>query len=130
MSDTKLPIGQIGWVDLTVADADSVRDFYQQVTGWTPSSVNMGDYSDYCMTPPGGAQPVSGICHARGGNAGLPPVWLIYITVADLDGSVSRCLSLGGKVRKSTESMGSHGRFCILEDPAGAVFGLFESAKA
>ena len=37
------------------------------------------------MIPPGAAQPVSGICHARGSNADLPPVWLIYITVADLE---------------------------------------------
>jgi predicted enzyme related to lactoylglutathione lyase len=25
--------GRIGWVDLTVADAPGIRDFYQQVTG-------------------------------------------------------------------------------------------------
>jgi predicted enzyme related to lactoylglutathione lyase len=31
-------IGQIGWVDLTVPNATTVRDFYQHVTGWTPTA--------------------------------------------------------------------------------------------
>lgn len=30
-ANTRLP-GQIGWVDLTVRDAEGIRDFYQQVT--------------------------------------------------------------------------------------------------
>jgi hypothetical protein len=77
-------LGQVGWIDLTVPDAEAVRDFYQHVTGWTASPVDMGGYQDYCMNPPGAGQPVAGICHARGVNAGLPPVWMIYITVAEL----------------------------------------------
>jgi hypothetical protein len=59
----------------------------------------MGGYGGYCMTPSSAGQPVSGICHARGSNAGLPPVWLIHITVADLDESIRSCLNRGGKMR-------------------------------
>jgi predicted enzyme related to lactoylglutathione lyase len=29
-------VGTIGWIDLTVPDAKSLRDFYSAVTGWTP----------------------------------------------------------------------------------------------
>lgn len=36
-------------MDLTVADAPAVRDFYAAVAGWTPAEVPMGGYSDYCM---------------------------------------------------------------------------------
>jgi len=111
-----------------VPDAESVRDFYQDVAGWSASPVDMGGYSDYCMSPPGAAQPVSGICHARGGNADLPPVWLIYITVEDLDESIRRCLERGGKLRHPPKSMGA-ARYCIIEDPVGAVAGLYEAAK-
>ena len=121
--------GKIGWIDLTVSNAEGVRDFYQSVTGWTPSGVDMGGYRDFCMHPPGESQPVAGICHARGPNADLPPVWLVYITVDDLDESVRRCESLGGKVRVAVRSMGSMGRYCVIEDPAGAVAALFEPPK-
>jgi hypothetical protein len=81
------------------------------------------------MHPPGEPQPVAGICHARGQNADLPPVWMVYITVADLDQSISRVHKLGGKLRRPVESMGNMGRFCVIEDPAGAVCALFEPAK-
>ena len=51
----------------------------------------MGAYSDFVMNADG--TPIAGICHARGANADLPPVWLIYITVDDLDHSLDECQS-------------------------------------
>ena len=121
--------GQIGWIDLTTADASTVRDFYTHVAGWTPTPVEMGGYQDYCMTPPGASEPVAGICHARGANAGLPPVWLIYITVGDLDEALRQCESRGGKLLSPVRSMGAEARYCIIQDPAGAAAALFEKAE-
>jgi predicted enzyme related to lactoylglutathione lyase len=121
--------GQIGWIDLTVPDAPAVRDFYHGVTGWTPSPVDMGGYQDFCMHPAGKAQPVAGICHARGHNEGLPAVWLVYITVEDLDHAIRRCLELDGKLLRPATKMGPSGRFCVIQDPAGAPCALYESAK-
>jgi predicted enzyme related to lactoylglutathione lyase len=121
--------GQIGWIDLTVPDAPALRDFYQGVTGSTPSPVEMGDYHDFCMHPPGEPKPVAGICHARGENVGLPPVWLIYIIVDDLDHSIRRCQELRGKLLRPATRIGPNGRFCVIQDPAGAMCALFEPAK-
>jgi len=121
--------GKIGWVDLTVPDAPALRDFYQSVTGWTPSPVEMGGYQDFCMHPADGEPPVAGICHARGQNANLPPVWLVYITVDNLDESLQRCESLGGKRRMPVRDMGGMGRYCVIEDPAGAISALFEAPR-
>ena len=89
----------------------------------------MGDYADYCMHPTGDAKPVAGICHARGPNADLPPQWLIYITVSDLDQSVQRCRDTGGKVLREPRSMGSYGRLAVIQDPAGAVAALLEPIR-
>ena len=66
MSATPEP-GTISWQDLTVADADGVRDFYEAVAGWTPEPLSMGAYSDFVMNAADGT-PVAGICHARAGN--------------------------------------------------------------
>jgi uncharacterized protein len=118
--------GEIGWIDLTVPDAAAVVEFYREVTGWSTSPVDMGGFSDYCMIPAGKDAPVAGICHARGGNADFPPVWLVYITVADVDESVRRCLDRGGKLRLPVKTMTGHGRYCVIEDPAGAIAALFE----
>ena len=127
MSEDKNPdLGSIGWIDLTVDDAETVRDFYAAVAGWVPSAVDMGDYSDFNMNSPQSGEPKAGVCHARGANADLPPAWLIYITVADIEQSIERCLSLGGKVVRPLTEMGGYGKYCVIEDPAGAVAALFE----
>ncbi|HMV99748.1 MAG TPA: VOC family protein [Acidobacteriota bacterium] len=126
MSETpQIELGKIGWIDLTIEDADGVRDFYKSVVGWETSDISMGDYNDYCMHPPGSA-PVAGVCHARGTNVGLPAQWLIYITVADLEQSIARCVELGGAVLVAPKSAGEHGKYCVIRDPAGAVCGLFQ----
>ncbi|UCE03680.1 MAG: hypothetical protein JSW67_05710 [Candidatus Latescibacterota bacterium] len=73
---------------------------------------------------------MAGVCHARGGNVGLPAQWLIYITVSDLDASIARCSELGGKVVVPAKGYGGQGRYCVIEDPARAVVALFEPASA
>jgi predicted enzyme related to lactoylglutathione lyase len=121
--------GRIGWIDLTVPDAEGVRDFYAAVTGWLPSPVDMGDYSDFSMAPAGEPEsPVAGICHARGSNADLPVQWIMYITVDDLDASLTQCGELGGSVVSGPKEAGSMGRYAVIRDPAGAVAALFQTA--
>jgi hypothetical protein len=88
----------------------------------------MGDYNDLCMNTPGGGLAVAGICHARGENADLPSHWLVYLIVADLDKSLNECVTRGGRALTAVRTMGDTGRYCVIEDPAGAVAALFERA--
>jgi len=118
-------IGKIGWIDLTVGDAEKVSAFYRSVVGWRSEPVDMGGYQDFCMVPAEGGA-VAGVCHARGTNLGVPPQWLIYVTVADLEQSLERCRALGGEVVRDTHGLGGMGRFAIVRDPAGAVCALFQ----
>ena len=67
MSGTPTPSpGSILWTDLTVPNAEAVRDFYREVAGWGVSPVEMGGYQDYTMTSPADGSAVAGVCHARG----------------------------------------------------------------
>ena len=120
----KPPIGSIGWVDLTVENAPRVRDFYRQVVGWTSSDVDMGDYADFSMLDADGA-PAAGVCHARGTNADLPPVWMIYIVVEDVDAAAQRCQAEGGEILVAPKDVGGAGRYCVIRDSAGAVAALY-----
>ncbi len=117
--------GTIGWIDLTVNDAEGVRDFYAAVVGWQSDAVEMSGYQDYCMLPKDG-EPTAGICHARGANAAIPPGWMIYITVENLDESMRQCEHLGGRVLGEPRSMGKD-RYCVIQDPSGATCSLFQS---
>lgn len=116
--------GAIAWTDLTVADADGLRDFYRAVVGWEVHAEPMGGYDDYSMLRPGTKTPVAGICHARGANADLPPQWLVYITVEDVDAAVAKVVELGGAVLSGPRAMGG-GSLAVIRDPAGAVCALY-----
>jgi uncharacterized protein len=119
--------GQIGWVDLTVPDAEQVRDFYRAVVGWEYREVDMDGYADYAMTNLEGRD-VTGICHARGINEGLPAQWLVYFTVLDLAFAVDEAVAHGGAVITAPTDMGA-GQFAVIRDPAGAVCALFQPAQ-
>ena len=119
------PVGTIAWRDLTVKNADEVRDFYKKVVGWKVVPIDMGGYSDYCMVPPDGASPEAGVCHKRGPNAKQPSQWMMYVVVADLKKSVKQCLKLGGKQVTEIAPQGDNS-FCVIRDPAGAMIGLYQ----
>lgn len=125
---TRPAVGSIAWRDLTTGDAERLRDFYARVVGWQAAPLEMGGYSDYVMMTPG-AEPVSGICHARGSNADLPPQWLIYIVVENLDRSAAACVELGGAILAGPRPL-SGGRCCVIRDPAGAVCALYETTES
>ncbi len=126
MSDeNKLPAGSVAWIDLTVTDAPGVRDFYKEVVGWDSDGCKMDGYEDYNMKPGGTDHPVAGICHARETNADMPTSWMIYITVPDIEVAAAKCKERGGKVLLGPK--GDSARFCVIEDPAGAVCALWES---
>ncbi|MEO0481556.1 MAG: VOC family protein [Planctomycetota bacterium] len=118
--------GRIGWVDLTVADGQGVADFYRDVVGWKTDPVSMGDYDDFCMVPQTGGDAVCGVCHARGTNSDIPPVWMLYFVVDDVEASAKIVTERGGKLRREIRPLAG-GRFCVIEDPAGAVCALYQA---
>lgn len=125
--DDAQPAGSIAWLDLTVPDASATRDFYQQVVGWSPEDVAMTDgedrYADYNMCGDDG-HPAAGICHARGMNQALPPVWLIYLPVGDLTESVKRLEESGGRIIHSAQDGDGEYIHAVIEDPVGACLAL------
>lgn len=126
MSERPKP-GTIGWHDLTVPDAPALRDFYASVIGWTPEPVEMDGYEDFNMATDDGV-PVAGVCHADGPNTDLPPCWLMYVHVDDLDRAMAACTEAGGTIVGDERGSPEYGRFCVIRDPAGAHLALFEAA--
>lgn len=120
-------IGYVGWMDLTVDDATSIRDFYASVVGFTHTSIAMGDYDDYCMNSPADGETVVGICHRKAMNANIPPMWLVYFNVANLQQSLDNVLSQGGKILSGPNAYGDSS-YAIIQDPAGACCTLFQHA--
>ena len=125
--DAAARMGRISWLDLTVSDASATRDFYRHVIGWSAQDVEMEDangrYADYNMCGDDGT-PAAGICHARGVNLGLPPIWMIYLPVGDLDESLRRVREGGGEVIKATRGGDGEYAYAVVQDPVGACLAL------
>lgn len=117
--------GQILWHDLTVDNAEEVSSFYHGVLGWEKEGLSMGDYDDFMIKSSKDGDVVAGVCHARGGNKDIPPQWLMYVKVVNLDESLAKCVELGGKVLGEKRKMGE-GFYCLIQDPAGAYMMLCE----
>lgn len=126
MSESKKPApGSIGWRDLTVPNAAEIRDFYAAVVGWETGTEDMGDYEDYHLLVPETGECVGGICHAAGPNIDLPPQWMVYVTVADVERSAGLCVENGGEILTGPRRMGKD-QLCVIRDPAGAVLALYQ----
>lgn len=120
--DKETTIGSVVWRDLTVENADEIKDFYSKVVGWKASPHSMGDYNDYDISDKDG-NVIAGICNKKGSNSDVPSQWLVYIQVEDVEQSAKDCLELGGKILDGPRKMGSS-NFCVIQDPTGAVLGL------
>lgn len=116
--------GKIIWQDLTVQNAEEVKDFYSKVVGWTSSNVNQGDYNDFNMHTEGD-EIVAGVCHKKADISNFPSQWLIYVTIENLDDSLKNCTQMGGKIIDGPKPMGK-ARYAIIQDPAGAFMALME----
>jgi hypothetical protein len=112
--------GSIAWHDLTVKDADSVAAFYRKVLGWRSKKFE-GDFNMFAGKD---ATPVAGVCHATGANATLPPQWLAYVLVQDLDKCLAQTKKHGGTIVVGPRELGT-ARMAVIRDPAGAYLALF-----
>jgi predicted enzyme related to lactoylglutathione lyase len=70
--------------------------------------------------------PVAGICHARGVNIGLPPVWMMYLPVGDLVESIRRVEEEGGKVIKAVRGEDGKYVYAAVQDPVGAYLAFVQ----
>jgi hypothetical protein len=116
--------GQFVWYELTTPDVDAAKRFYSRVTGWGTQRFD----DDYDMWTSGG-RPIGGLMHLGDEmrQQGVPPNWLPYVESDDVDATAAKAASLGGRVVYGPEDIpGGGGRFVVLEDPQGAMFGALK----
>ena len=86
----------------------------------------MGEMGTYTMFKKG-EQPVGGMMAMPPDcGEGVPPHWMSYIAVDDVDASTAKVEQLGGKVRVPPTAIPNVGRFSVITDPTGATISLFK----
>lgn len=127
MEKEKSSFGNISWADLTTPISDQLKEFYQNVLGWRSEGIPMKDgedaYEDYIMKSPDG-KAIAGICHAKGINKEVPPQWIIYISVENVEETAQKAVQEGGEIIKEYHRKDGSLHLVMIQDPAGAVFGI------
>ena len=127
MDPYKTP-GAFSWSELMTPDPEAAGRFYGALFGWTVQTMDMGTGPYHVANV--GDTGVAGIMQTPPDQAGLPPMWGVYITVADTDAAAARCVELGGKVLVPAMDVPTVGRMAVLQDPQGAVFSVMAYAMA
>jgi predicted enzyme related to lactoylglutathione lyase len=116
--------GQFIWYELTTPDVKAAQKFYPKFTNWGLQPFD----KDYTMFTAGGA-PVAGLfaLTAEMKQQGVPPNWMPYIEANDVDAVTNQAKTLGGSVLHGPAEVPGAGRFAVVSDPQGAVFGIYKS---
>ena len=117
--------GRFVWRELVVKNQAEASAFYSSVFGWKASTVDMGGGYRYTVLKNG--EKDVGSLVAPPADRDVPPNWLTYITVDDVDDVAARVPSLGGSVLMGPYDAPSIGRVAIVADPQGGKFAAFQS---
>lgn len=118
---TAYPPGTFCWVELGTNDAGGAKAFYSTLLGWETDDAPTGT-GTYTMARVA-TFPVAGM-YERADSA--PPGWLSYISVADAETTAKRAAELGATVLYPAFDVMDAGRMALLQDPTGAVLGLWQ----
>jgi predicted enzyme related to lactoylglutathione lyase len=116
--------GGYTWAELSARGFDKAVAFYRTVFGWTTRTSPMGEgqppYTEFLAADESiaGGMEMNSMVPAE-----VPSYWMAYFSVADVDAAFRKAIELGAREMVPPQDFPG-GRFAILGDPQGAVFGL------
>lgn len=111
-------------IELSAHDRETAARFYSEIFGWKVEQVPQMNYATFEAEggPGGGFNPVSEQYPA--GSV------LVYIGTEDIESSLRRIESLGGKTLVPKTEIPNIGWFAIFSDPTGNRVGLYTDMGA
>jgi predicted enzyme related to lactoylglutathione lyase len=124
-----VPPGRFSWYDLNTTDWEAARAFYTELFAWSESAV-MGDSpagTYWMFKSVSGDRAVGGMSNMAAMTQ-LPPHWMCYVTVDDLDAALERVKAHGGQVTNGPMQVPGGDRIAHCMDAQGAAIALHASA--
>jgi uncharacterized protein len=111
--------GAFSWCELMTTDVDAAKTFYTKLFGWESEAMSIPGMT-YTVVKAGG-KGIGGIMTIPKEAQGTPPMWGAYVTVDDVDQTAKTAKQLGAKILVPPTDIPTVGRFCVIQDPQGAV---------
>jgi predicted enzyme related to lactoylglutathione lyase len=121
--------GTPNWVDLQTTDQDAAKTFYGELFGWTYEDTPTGDAPDapiYSMAVVKGKHVAAIAPLGDQAAAGVPPHWNSYVSVSDVDATMSLVEPAGGTVVMPGFDVLDAGRMGVMMDPTGAMIAAWQ----
>lgn len=119
--------GSFCWFELGTTDQNAAKKFYTSLFGWTAKDLPMGPNQFYTMFQIAGRDAAAGYTlRPDQQQHGVPPHWMVYITVVNADDAAKKAASLGGKVVAPPFDVMDQGRMAVIQDPTGATFCIWQ----
>jgi len=112
-------------VELMANDVAKAKQFYGALFDWKLEDVQMPDMP-YTMIRPGEG---TGGGMLKNPIPGAPSTWVAYVLVDDVKAATAKAKSLGATVMKDVTPAGDFGWFSFINDPTGAMLGLWQPKK-
>lgn len=113
----------VAWIELTTNDNEKMNRFYADVLDVPTAALSMGDYDDYNVPA---ENPRFGICDPRSSKEKIPPGWIVYLRVEDLEAALEKTKQHGGEVVSPPQHTKGYGAHALIRDPAGTTTALFQ----
>ena len=119
--------GEHSWHELATSDAGAAIEFYIDLFGWEKMAEHdMGPLGAYYLLGRDGRQLI-GIFKMMEGQPG--PAWCGYIRVKDVEKTVKKVTSAGGKLINGPMEVPGGDRIAQFLDPQGAMFAIHALAS-
>lgn len=129
MEPTKTKHGQFSWNELVTTDPAAATKFYSQLFGWKTQEMPMPNFTYTIVTASNAEFGQGGIMAVPPNAQGMPPAWISYVTVDDVDATAKQAEQLGGKIMCPPTDIPNVGRFAVIIDPQGAAIAIITYAK-
>ena len=124
------PPGSFCWIELATTDQNAAKNFYGSLFGWVPNDMPMGPDGVYTIFRLNGRDAAAGYTlRADQRSQNVPPHWMLYIAVDNVDASAAKIPQLGGKVILAPFDVFDAGRMAVIQDPTGAYFCIWQPNK-
>jgi len=111
-------------IELQTKDLAKAKEFYSRLFDWKLEDI----------PAPSGDMPYTMINVGEGTGGGMfansdpnvPPHWLAYVGVEDIEASTLKARELGATVLQGVMPVGDYGWLSVIRDPTGAVIAMWK----